>query len=269
MQNLNHYLETILHHKQKEVQKLLQTVRRQPSHPLNRAIHYEESPTGGFAKALQGDGLQVIAEVKRRSPALGELGIISDPVALANDYCKGGASAISVLTDPYGFGGSILDLHQVSSELTLPTLRKDFIIHPLQLAEAKLAGASASLLIARVLANRLKMFINEATRIGLETLVEINDEHDLEIALKAGARIIGVNHRDLSTFQVDLSLSQRLKPLIPNTIITVAASGIHTPDQANQMRALGYDAILVGEALVKARNPAKLILQMKESSHAY
>lgn len=236
------YLKKIAAYKQEEVANLLRKKKR-------------------FSAALK--KFAVIGEVKRRSPSRGVIGEIDDPVALAKKYIQGGAGAISVLTDGPSFGGCLEDLQRVSAGIEAPTLRKDFILHPLQLAEAATAGASAVLLIARLVGKELKSLMTTAELLGLETLTEIHDEEDLQLALEAGAPIIGVNHRNLETFAIDLSISDRLKPLIPAGVITVAESGIHTPEQAKRMRELGYDAILVGEALVKAENPARLIAAMR------
>ncbi|MBA2727466.1 MAG: indole-3-glycerol-phosphate synthase, partial [Parachlamydiaceae bacterium] len=187
---------------------------------------------------------------------------------LALKYCQGGASAISVLTDTKGFGGSLEDLKQVANALStkypkVSVLRKDFIIHRLQLAEAVLAGANAVLLIANVVGYELKSLLLEAKSLGLETLTEVHDMADLELALKAEAPIIGINHRNLSTFEIGLDISDTLRPLIPSHVIAVAESGIHNTVSAKRMRDLGYDAILVGEALVRSDDPIKLIELMQ------
>jgi anthranilate phosphoribosyltransferase len=267
------YLDKILVDKRIEVEKLITETNNKPDHPLNKLLKEGRPCKNLFSKALKGSTLSVIAEVKRHSPSLGSIKEIKDPVDLALRYCKGGASAISVLTDEKAFKGSLEDLENVSKALikTYPhvsTLRKDFIIHPLQLAQAALAGASAVLLIAYVLKKELSFFIKEAKRLGLETLTEIHDLQDLHYALDANAPIIGINHRNLRTFEIDLTLSKKLKPLLPSRAITVAESGIHTPEQAHQMLSLGYDAILVGEALVRCDNPTKLLSSMKQKKNA-
>lgn len=261
-------LDKIIKRKQEEVDKLIH--KTPADHPLNR-IRTERS-SQRFSTALKQQHLTLIAEVKRRSPSVGEIGEIDDPARLALQFCQGGASAISVLTDFDGFGGSLCDLQLVSKGLAqefphVPILRKDFILHPLQLAEAVLAGASAVLLIAAILGPNLKNLIQESERIGLETLTEVHDFADLEIALEAGAPMIGVNHRNLKTFEIDLSRTAALRPHIPDPVVTVAESGIHAPEQARQMRDLGYDAILMGEALVRSKEPGKLIARMKGGIH--
>lgn len=269
--NLQNYLDKILSDKEEEVEKLITLTKDNPSHPLNKLLKEGRSCKHLFSKALKESSLSVIAEVKRHSPSVGSIKDIKDPVELALSYCKGGASAISVLTDSKAFKGCLEDLEKVSKALTkhypnIATLRKDFITHPLQLAEAALAGASAVLLIAYVLKDKLPFFIKEATRLGLETLTEIHDLQDLKYALDAKAPIIGINHRNLRTFEIDFSVSQMLKPLIPKECITVAESGIHSQEQAAHMKALGYDAILVGEALVRSQDPQKLLSSMKQEN---
>ena len=251
-QKKKNYLEKILVHKKREVDELL------------------TSKKGKFASALKQDSLAVIGEIKRRSPSRGALQEISDPVQLALEYCQGGASAISVLTDVH-FDGKLDDLKRVCQVLDhlyphVPVLRKDFIIHPIQLVESLNAGASAVLLIAKVLGADLKSFILEAKRLGLETLTEVHDAEDLALAIQAGATIIGINHRNLSTFEIDLNISRDLRPLIPSSILTVAESGIFTPADADTMRKREFDAVLVGEALVCSDNPAELIAQLKGGS---
>lgn len=267
--HINH-LEHILRLKRKEVARLEEKAEMNSNHSLNQILKQTREPKSHFSKALKGQHLNVIAEVKRRSPSCGEIRQINDPAALALEYCRGGAAAISVLTDEQSFGGSLGDLREVTSVLAVQypqvaVLRKDFILHPLQLAEAVLEGAHAVLLIAHAVAD-LKSLIQEAKRLGLETLTEVHDRAGLELALEAEAPIIGINHRNLETFQVDLSISEKLRPLVPNHVVVVAESGIHLPDQAKRMRTLGFDAILVGEALVRSDNPSKLIREMRNES---
>ncbi len=262
------YLERILFNKKAEVDRLVAEVKTDRNHPLNQILNEECLPSSHFSAALKSRGLAVIGEVKRSSPTCGAIGQIEDPKELALEYCQGGASAISVLTDTRHFGGFLRDLSQVALALAarypkVSALRKDFIIHPLQLAEAVFAGANAVLLIARAVGQHLKGLLREAERLGLEVLCEVHDFADLELALEAEAAIIGINHRNLTTFDIDFSLSEALRPLIPPHIITVAESGIHQPEQARRMQEMGFDAILVGEALVRSGDPARLITLMK------
>lgn len=267
MKTVNH-LEEIIANKKQEIERLVDETKYHPEHYLNMILNQNHLPSTHFSTALKKNNLAVIGEVKRRSPTCGEIRRIDDPAELALKYCEGGASAISVLTDARAFGGSLLDMVQVKQRLkekypSVSVLRKDFILHPLQLAEAVSVGVSAVLLIVNVVGMNLKFLIQEAQRLGLEVLTEVHDLPELELALEAGAPIIGINHRNLSTFEIDLNISEVLRPLIPAHIITVAESGIHQPMQARQMRELGFDAILVGEALVRSNDPSQLIKEMK------
>ncbi|AAP05306.1 indole-3-glycerol phosphate synthase [Chlamydia caviae GPIC] len=265
---LAHHLTNIIAYKKQEVERLKEEVSSQKNHYLSQILKQNHLQKEQFATALKEPGLSIIGEIKRQSPTRGKIRSIDSPADLALKYCCGGASAISVLTDTQGFGGSFLDMQQVNQKLQsqyshVSVLRKDFILHPLQLAEAIFFGAHAVLLIVSVVGENLKFLIQEAQRLGLEVLTEIHDLSELELALEAEAPIIGVNHRNLQTFEIDLNLSEILKPFIPPQIITVAESGIHHPTQAKRMRELGFDAILVGEALVSSKDPSLLIKQMK------
>ena len=224
-----------------------------------------------FATALvRADGkLGVIAEIKRRSPSAGAIreGISATEQALR--YQAAGASALSVLTDEKYFGGSLADLRAVTTQFrekppALPCLRKDFMVHPLQIAEAREAGASAILIIVRALNDEeIKKLFTSAQTAGLDSLFEIHNEADLDRALSHGAKIIGVNNRDLAVFKTDLSLSERLIPQYPRGIIAVSESGIFIGDDAARVRAAGAQAVLVGEALMKAHSPADLIADFR------
>lgn len=262
------YLDRILTRKKQEVASLIQETESNPKHILNQILGQTHILKSHFSKSLKRQGLGVIAEVKRRSPSLGEIRQIDNPAELALKYCQGGASAISVLTDMEGFGGSISDARQVVQAVTLQypdvaVLRKDFILHPLQLAEAVYAGVNAVLLISHAVGKNLKLLIQEAQRLGLETLTEVHDLTGLKLALEAEAPIIGINHRNLETFEMNMNISEMLRPLIPPHVVAVAESGIHEPSQAKRMRELGFDAILVGEALVRSNDPSMLIKQMR------
>ena len=237
---------------------------------LQRKMHeLYRQPSGLFAAALKQPSLAVIAEIKRKSPSRGQLADISQPVELAKQYCEGNASAISVLTDKEGFAGSLTDLQQVTMMLKnhfphVPALRKDFIIHPYQLVEAAASGAACVLLITSILKNNLQDFISKANQLGLETLTEIHDEDDLQYALNANPPIIGVNHRNLKTFEFDMTASSRLIRLLPDDCIKVAESGIRSVETAKRMRELGYDAVLIGEALVTSQTPQQLIAEIRQ-----
>jgi indole-3-glycerol phosphate synthase len=236
----HNYLEEILIRKQEEIK----TIVVPPS----------------LKKALKQPHLTVIAEIKRKSPSKGNFAPIADPVVLAAKYIEGGASVLSILTDGPGFGGSLEDLKAVAQAFPgIPIMRKDFILDPKQLKQSARAGATAVLLITGVLKDRLPHMIQSTHDQGLEALVEVENEAELQLAIHAGAQVIGVNSRDLMTFHVDLNVPERLSKGIPSSCIKVAESGIHTLNDAQRMRDAGYDAILVGEALVLHANPHALI----------
>ncbi len=224
-----------------------------------------------FLSALKrSDGqLGVIAEIKRRSPSAGA---IKEGVAAADQalrYRSAGASALSILTDTKFFGGTLQDLKSVTSLFraeppAVPCLRKDFMVHPLQIAEAREAGASAILIIVRALTDdEIRTLANGAQAAGLDALFEIHTEAELERAVRHGARIIGVNNRDLAIFKTDLGLSERLIPQFPPDVVAVSESGIFTATDARRVQAVGAHAILVGEALMKAADPAALIHEFR------
>jgi indole-3-glycerol phosphate synthase len=226
----------------------------------------EGRPT--FREALDIPGrLAVIAEMKRRSPSAG---VISESTAAdvqAARYAHARADAISVLTDEKFFGGSLDDLRRVTNRfaaerIRVPCLRKDFMIHPIQVIEAVTAGASAILIIVRALTDdEIADLFEAATIAGLDTLFEVHNEAEVERAVGAGASIVGVNNRDLAVFKTDLALSEKLIPLIPHDVIAVSESGINTKEDAARAKAAGARAILVGEALMRAPDPAALIAE--------
>ncbi len=221
-------------------------------------------PPPDFRAALSAPGLSVIAEVKRRSPSRGSLAADLDPVLQSKRYAEGGASAISVLTEPSHFGGSNADLEAVRNSVSVPTLRKDFTLDPVQIWEAKAIGAGAVLLIVAILDDdTLAALHAEASLAGLAALVEVHSEEEAERALAIGAEIIGVNNRDLSTFETDLATAERIAPLIAGVAVKVGESGIHTAPDARRMAAAGYDAVLVGESLVRSQDPSALIRQLR------
>ncbi len=218
-------------------------------------------PTRGFADALRAaDRLAVISEIKRRSPSKGDLFADLDPADLAATYERGGATCMSVLTDAEFFGGSVDDLQAARAACSLPTIRKDFTVSMHDVADARLMGADCVLLIAAALdPAELAEMHALATDIGLDALVEIHDEAELEIALAAGATLVGVNQRDLVTFQVDHARAVRVGRSIPATVVRVAESGVRDATDARSLRAAGFDAILVGETLVTSGDPAATI----------
>lgn len=215
-------------------------------------------PARGFRRALaECPHLAVISEVKRRSPSKGDLNIGLDPATLAGEYERGGASCLSVLTDEEYFGGSVADLQAARAACALPVLRKDFTVCERDVLDARLMGADCVLLIAAALDRaELVGFHELAIEVGLDVLVEIHDEAELEVALAAGATLVGVNQRDLVTFQVDHERAVRMGGVMPAGVVRVAESGVRGPADAASLRAAGYHAVLVGESLVTSGDPA-------------
>jgi indole-3-glycerol phosphate synthase len=215
----------------------------------------------GFRAALAGLGhLGVISEIKRRSPSKGDLNAGLDPVVLAGAYERGGASCLSVLTDEEFFGGSVADLQTARSACALPVLRKDFTVSERDVLDARLMGADCVLLIAAALDRaELAGFHALAMEIGLDVLVEIHDEAELEVALGAGATLVGVNQRDLVTFQVDHARALRMAAVMPDHVVKVAESGVRGPEDAAELHAAGYHAVLVGETLVTSGDPESAV----------
>jgi indole-3-glycerol phosphate synthase len=219
-----------------------------------------------FAAALRTPGLAVIAEMKQRTPSMGVLSNDYRPDHLARVYSEGGAAALSVLTQETSFGGSLDHLKTARASSSLPILRKDFISDAYQVLEARAAGADAVLLIAAaLLPAQLASLLIAASDRGLAALVEVHDERDLATALVAGARLIGVNHRDLRTFEVDLGLTERLRGRIPRDLTLVSESGIRGAADARRMRRAGAHAVLVGELLMRAPDPAACIRALSSS----
>ena len=207
--------------------------------------------------ALRRPGLSLIAEVKRASPSKGALSDIADPAALASAYAAGGATAVSVLTEQRRFGGSLADLDAVRAAVTVPVLRKDFLVTDYQLWEARAHGADLVLLIVAALDDdTLGRMLARTGELGMTALVEVHDEGETQRALDLGATVIGVNARDLKTLEVRPETFSRLRPLIPDGCVTVAESGISGPDAAAAYAVQGADAVLVGEALVRTGEPS-------------
>jgi indole-3-glycerol phosphate synthase len=218
-----------------------------------------------FRAVLRDRAPAVVAEIKKASPSKGLLVEDFDPPALAQDYERGGAAALSVLTDRQFFQGSLLDLVAARAATTLPVLRKDFTLDELQIAEAAAYGADAILLIAAILpVERLRELREYAGKFGIAALVEVHDERELEAATASGAEIIGVNNRDLRTFEVSLETSLRLVPMIPDGVLKVSESGIRSAEDVSTLRAAGFDAFLVGEHLVKAADRAAAVRALVE-----
>ncbi|MFZ9333212.1 MAG: indole-3-glycerol phosphate synthase TrpC [Ilumatobacteraceae bacterium] len=225
------------------------------------------SNSRGFAKRLIEDSknaLAVIAEIKRRSPSRGLLSHDLDPKVIAEQYKNAGASCISVLTDSDFFGGSADDLKSARGAVDLPVLRKDFTVSLNDICDAKLMNADCILLIVAAL-NKVELaeFHNFALELGLDVLVEIHDEPELDLALEVGAKMIGVNQRNLRTFEVDQQRAVRIAKKIPGSVVRVAESGVRTRDDALQLRDAGYHAVLVGETLVTSKNIAMTLNELR------
>jgi indole-3-glycerol phosphate synthase len=216
-----------------------------------------------LSDTLRGQKVAVIAEVKRRSPSKGDINPGMDAAEQARRYTSGGASAISVLTEPGSFGGSNADLAIVRSATSLPMLKKDFHVTESQLNEAKQLGASAALLIVRALDPRRIIDLTEHARdIGLEVVLEVRDENELEVALRAGAQIIGVNNRNLETLIIDPTTVSRILPLIPSELIAIAESGYSTREQVQKAAEAGADAVLVGSSISASSDPVALVREL-------
>jgi len=205
-----------------------------------------------FERALRLDDIAFICEIKRASPSKGVIAENFPYIDIAKDYEIAGAAAISVLTEPLWFKGDDRYLREIADTVKIPLLRKDFTVDSYMIYEAKLLGASAVLLICAILdSDTLAEYINVAHSIGLSALVEVHNEEEIDMALSAGARVIGVNNRNLKTFEVDVSLSERLRKLVPPNVIFVSESGINSPDDIAKLRRVGADAVLIGESIMR------------------
>jgi len=226
--------------------------------PVVEAAALKMPPARSLARALRRPGeIACIAEFKRRSPSAGWIAEGADPTAMARAYAAGGARAMSVLTDGPFFGGGSADLLAARAACELPILRKDFIVDRYQIAEGRAWGADAILLIVAALGDpELRALLAAAGELGLEALVEAHDEAEVARAVDAGAALIGINNRDLRTFQVDRDLAIRMRPRVPADRIIVAESGIRDAADVARLRAAGVDAMLVGETLMRAPDPA-------------
>ena len=221
-------------------------------------------PTRGFASSIRGTPhLAVIAEIKRRSPSKGDLNAGLNPAELALQYQRGGASCLSVLTDTNHFSGSVADLQSAREASSIPVIRKDFTVDARDVCDARIMGADCVLLIAAVLsATELSSFLELCREVDIDALVDVHDEAELEVAMSAGATMVGVNQRDLVTFAVDQARAVRMAPLIPDHVVKVAESGVRGREDAIALRAAGYDAILVGEHLVTSSNPEAALTEL-------
>jgi indole-3-glycerol phosphate synthase len=230
---------------------------RVPLAEVERAATAAPPPRSLVESLRAAAGMACIAEFKRRSPSKGWIHEGADPVPVARAYAAAGAAAMSVLTDGPFFGGSLDDLRRARAAIALPILRKDFLVDPYQVAEARAAGADAVLLIVAALGDAdLAALLAATRRWGMEALVETHDEEEVRRAVAAGATVVGVNHRDLRTFGMNMDLAVRLRPLVPTERLMVAESGIKNADDVRRLRAAGVDAVLVGETLMQASDPA-------------
>jgi indole-3-glycerol phosphate synthase len=253
----------IMAHKRREVAPLLRPVYADELAALNRKL---PRPPSFQAALRRADGkLAIISEIKRRSPSAGAIKENASALDQARRYRAAGAAALSILTDTEFFGGHLADLIEVTADFSaqppaLPCLRKDFMVHPIQVVQAREAGASAILIIVRALDDGEITALHDAARAaGLDALFEIHNEEELRRAVQHGARIIGVNNRDLAIFKTDIGLSERLIPQFPEDVIAVSESGFSTAADAARARAAGAHALLVGESLMRAPDPAQLI----------
>ena len=262
-------LDEILETKRKEISEAKS---QRAADQLAAGAEGWDEPPRGFREALcTGNQPRIIAEIKRRSPSRGEIRADFDPVTCAKAYADAGAAAISVLTDSHYFGGELRDLEIVRRAVSLPLLRKDFIVDPYQIDESRLAGADAVLLIAaafpeEVRAEELGRLAGRAGELGLDVLVEVHDEHEFETAVSCGATLIGVNNRDLRTFEVDLGVSERLAARVPDGIVMVAESGIFTANDVTRLESAGADAFLVGEALMREPDIGVALRRLRRKS---
>jgi indole-3-glycerol phosphate synthase len=247
----------------------LRVAKAKEAAPLEQVREHAHSPLPTphpptFEQALSAPGLSFICEVKKASPSKG---IIADDfpyLHIAREYEEAGAAAISVLTEPEYFLGSYQYLREIAATVQIPVLRKDFVIDPYQIYEAKNLGAEAALLSCALLDTAtLTRYITIAGELGLSALVEIHNEAEAEQALAAGAKIIGINNRDLKTFTVDLGLAARLRKSIPADIVTVAESGIRSPDDVRALKDAGVDAVLIGESLMRAADKKRFLADLK------
>jgi indole-3-glycerol phosphate synthase len=256
-------LTEILEWKRREIAPLMRAVSERELLRLDASI---PKPLPFIPALRRDDGrLAVIGEIKRRSPSAGEIAADASAVDRARVYQAAGADALSVLTDGKFFGGSLEDLRLVAAQMRgsppgLPCLRKDFMVHPVQVIEARESGASAILIIVRALDdNEIRILHGAARAAGLAALFEVHSEHEVERAVSHGAEAIGVNNRDLSVFKTDLALSERLIPRFPAGVVAVSESGINSGADAARVRRAGAHAVLVGEALMRSADPSAFV----------
>ena len=255
------FLETIIERTEAEVARRKRSV---PPEQLAEGL----GPTRRgrpFSESLVDESISLIAEMKRSSPSAGAIRPDAGVAEIVRAYEAGGAAAVSVLTEPTHFGGSLADLAEARAACELPLLRKDFIVDEYQLVEARVNGADAVLLIVAALGHgRLEQMMQAAADLGMDTLVEVHDDEEVAGAIEAGAEIVGINNRDLHSLEVDLNTTFRLLPDVPAGTVVVAESGIQGRDDVRSLEDAGVDAILVGEALMRAPDPADAVRWLLE-----
>lgn len=255
-------LDEILAHKRREVQEAKRLAA--PAALAAQARAAAEPPRGLRRVLAEGPAPRVLAEIKRRSPSRGEIRADFDAVAIARAYEEAGAAGLSVLTDAHFFGGGLEVLARVRAATALPLLRKDFVIDAYQIDEARVVGADAVLLIVAALAPRdVAALRSHAAGLGLDVLVEVHDEAELEVALEAGADLVGVNNRDLRSFETDLGVTERLAPRMPAGVVRVAESGIFTAADVARLERAGAHAVLVGESLMRERDVGAALRRLR------
>jgi len=253
------FLDTIAGHVREEVRRRREE--RPPSELQSRELFH--LPTRDFGASLRGSNRRIIAEIKRASPSKGLIREDFDVLGLAGALARNGAAALSVLTEERFFRGSLAYLEQIKGIVSLPLLRKDFVLDPYQLVESRSFGADAVLLITGLLEpSQLSDLIHGARALSLQALVEIHTEEELDRALTAKATLVGINSRDLRTFEVNLRGFERLVPMVPGGVTVVCESGIETPEQMQALEALGASAFLVGETLMRARDPGARLREL-------
>lgn len=256
------FLQNILQFKRQEVEARRKSV---PVEQLSEMISDAALPLSLKNALRSADEIGIIAEIKKASPSAGIIREDFDPLKIAVGYMKAGAEAISVLTDEKFFSGSLAYIQQIRSQVNAPILRKDFIIDPYQLLEARAYGADAVLLIVAALSdNDLKILLEKTTALGMETLVEVHNKSELLRALEAGAEIVGINHRNLETFAVDISITEKLAPLIPSRVTLVAESGLSGAAEIVSMKQAGAHGVLIGSHLMRQPDPGKALSDLKE-----
>jgi indole-3-glycerol phosphate synthase len=253
----------ILHTIAEHVRGVVEDRRRATPLPALRERPLFSVPTRGFAEALRGSSRCIIAEVKKASPSKGLIRADFDPVAIAQDYAAHGARALSVLTEERFFQGQLSYLEQIRRAVALPLLRKDFMLDSYQIVEAKSYGADAVLLIAAMLEPSLMRELRaQATELNMDSLIEVHTELELAAAIDAGAQLVGVNNRDLTTFEVSLVTTEQLAPLVPAGKPAVCESGIDSIEQIRLVEKLGIHAFLIGESLMRAPAPGRKLAEL-------